>query len=174
MNSVRAEFGLRLRHSSMAHGRIRPTAHGWERARGGHRTPAGRGLAGRCGVMPAVAREPVGHDLRARHAPLGGTSPVRRGNDEAVESGGSTASHGGDEVWWMATMLRGLMRHQRGKGWVRRGIASEEKAAQVELIEEKNDGGVFDVLVVGVAPVVSDGVSEVLQCCGAEMEVGLG
>jgi hypothetical protein len=44
----------------------------------------------------------------------------------------------------------------------------------VELIEEKNDGGVFDVPMVGVAPVVSDGVSEVLQCCGAEMEVGLG
>jgi 5,10-methenyltetrahydromethanopterin hydrogenase len=68
----------------------------------------------------------------------------------------------------------GTHAHQRGKGWVRRGLASEEKAAQVELIEEKNDGGVFDVPMVGVAPVVSDGVSEALQCCGAEMEVGLG
>jgi hypothetical protein len=116
MNSVRAEFGLRLRHGSMAHDRIRPTARGWERTRGGHRTPAGRGLADRCGVMPAVAREPVGHDLRARHAPLGGTSPVRRGNDEAVESGGSTTSHGGDEVRWMVTMLRGLMRIREERG----------------------------------------------------------
>jgi hypothetical protein len=122
----------------------------------------------------AATRAPVGHGLRVGHAPSSGTSPIRCGDNEAVESDGLAASHGGDEVRWTATALRGLLRHRRGKGWVSQCPDREEKAVQVELTKENNGGGGFGIPAVGAALVVAGGVDEVLQCHGAEMEVGLG
>jgi hypothetical protein len=66
---------------------------------------------------------------------LGGTSPVRHGDEEEAGSGGSMTSRGSDEVRWMAATFRGLLWHQRGKGRVRQGLVEEEKVAWVELTE---------------------------------------